>query len=111
MDAAEKDYGYFALISNEIKDPIKALETYRNKDLVEKAFGNLKERLNMRRTVMSSDSALEGKLFVQFIALIYLSYIKSRCRNRVYIKATLCRNFWMILMSSNALNSPVVLCV
>jgi len=78
VDAAEKDYGFLALISNEIKDPIKALETYRNKDLVEKAFGNLKERLNMRRTGVSSDSALEGKLFAQFIALIYLSYIKKQ---------------------------------
>jgi len=77
VDTAEKDYGFFALISNKIKDPIKALEIYRNKDLVEKAFGNLKERLNMRRTSVSSDSALEGKLFVQFIALIYLSYIKK----------------------------------
>lgn len=75
---AEKDYGFFVLISNEIKDPITALETYRNKDLVEKAFGNLKERLNLRRTAVSSESALEGKLFVQFVALIYLSYIKKR---------------------------------
>lgn len=78
INKAEKDYGFFALISNEIKDPIKALEIYRNKDLVEKAFGNLKERLNMRRTTVSSDSALEGKLFVQFVALIYLSYIKKQ---------------------------------
>jgi transposase len=46
--------------------------------LVEKAFGNLKERLNLRRTAVSSDSALEGKLFVQFISLIYLSYIKKQ---------------------------------
>jgi len=49
MAKAEKDYGFIALLSNEIKDPIKALETYRNKDLGEKAFGNLKERLNLRR--------------------------------------------------------------
>lgn len=75
---AERDYGYFVLISNEIKNPILALETYRNKDLVEKAFGNLKERLNLRRTAVSSESSLEGKLFVQFIALIYLSHIKKQ---------------------------------
>ena len=75
---AEKDYGFFALISNEIKDPIAALDLYRNKDIVEKAFGNLKERLNLRRTAVSSESSLEGKLFVQFIALIYLSYIKKQ---------------------------------
>ena len=77
LDAAKKNYGYFALISNEIKDPLEALEIYRSKDLVEKAFGNLKERLNMRRTSVSSAENLEGKLFVQFVALIYLSYYKE----------------------------------
>ncbi|MHC1758105.1 MAG: IS1634 family transposase [Negativicutes bacterium] len=77
IDKAQKNYGYFALLSNGIKDPLEALEIYRSKDLIEKAFGNLKERLNMRRTSVSSDENLEGKLFVQFIALIYLSYIKK----------------------------------
>lgn len=74
---AEKDYGFFALLSNDIKDPIIALEIYRNKDLVEKAFGNLKERLNLRRTAVSSESSLDGKLFVQFIALIFMSHLKK----------------------------------
>jgi len=59
-------------------DAKKALELYRNKDVVEKAFGNLKERLNMRRLLVSSEQSLEGKLFVQFIALIYISYIKKQ---------------------------------
>lgn len=74
---AEKDYGFFALLSNDIKDPIIALEIYRNKDLVEKAFGNLKERLNLRRTAVSSESSLDGKLFVQFIAMIFMSHLKK----------------------------------
>jgi len=47
----------------------------------EKAFGNLKERLNMRRTLVSSEQSLEGKLFVEFIALIYLSYVKKRMQD------------------------------
>jgi hypothetical protein len=55
MDAAEKNYGYFSLISNGVKDPLDALEIYRSKDMIEKAFGNLKERLNMRRTSVSSE--------------------------------------------------------
>ena len=74
---AEKNYGYFALISNDVKDPLDALEIYRSKDMIEKAFGNLKERLNMRRTSVSSEENLDGKLLVQFVALIYLSYIKK----------------------------------
>lgn len=77
LDDAVKNCGYFALISNGVKEPLEALEIYRAKDVIEKAFGNLKERLNMRRTSVSSEENLEGKLFVQFIALIYLSYIKK----------------------------------
>ncbi len=46
---AEKNYGYFVLMSNGIKDPVEALRIYRLKDLIEKSFGNLKERLSMRR--------------------------------------------------------------
>lgn len=86
MDEAKLNYGYFALISNEIKDPIEALEIYRNKDLVEKAFGNLKERLNLRRLSVSSDASLDGKLFVEFIALIFLSYLKKNMQDQDLFK-------------------------
>lgn len=77
IDAAARNYGYFALLSNEVKDPIQALALYRNKDVIEKAFGNLKDRLNFRRMEVSSERSLDGKLFVEFIALIFLSYLKK----------------------------------
>lgn len=77
IDAVERYYGYFALLSNGVKDSLEALKIYRSKDMIEKAFGNMKERLNLRRTSVSSEENLEGKLFVQFVALIYLSYIKK----------------------------------
>jgi len=82
LDAAEKNYGYFTLMSNDISDPIEALEIYRSKDLIEKAFGNLKERLNMRRTSVSSEENLEGKFFVQFVALLYLASIDKTMREQ-----------------------------
>lgn len=47
---------------------------YRLKDLIEKSFGNLKERLSMRRMAVASEEDFEGKLFVQFIALQLMSY-------------------------------------
>ena len=75
---AKRYYGFFALLSNEKKDSIEALELYRNKDVAEKAFGNLKEKLNLRRTLVSSEQGLDGKLFVEFVALIYLSYLKKQ---------------------------------
>lgn len=83
---AKRYYGYFVLLSNETMDAITALEIYRNKDVVEKAFGNLKERLNMRRTLVSSEQSLNGKLFTEFIALIYLSYIKKQMQEKNLFK-------------------------
>ncbi|MCQ2402547.1 MAG: transposase [Lentisphaeria bacterium] len=79
---ARREHGFFALISNEVKDPIVALSTYRSKDVVEKAFGNLKERLNCRRLLTSSDESLNGKLFVEFVALIYLAYINRKMQEK-----------------------------
>ena len=80
-------YGFFALLGNETMDAITALDLYRNKDVIEKAFGNLKERLNMRRTLVSSEQSLEGKLFVNFVALIYLSYIKKQMQDTDLFKS------------------------
>jgi transposase len=76
MDEARKNFGFFVLLSNGIKNPVEALRIYRSKDMIEKAFNDLKNRLNMRRTWVSSEENLEGKLFLQFIALIYTSYVK-----------------------------------
>ena len=86
VQEAKRYYGFFALITNEPMDAVTALELYRNKDVVEKAFGNLKERLNMRRTLVSSEQSLDGKLFVQFVALIYLSYIKKQMQEKGLFK-------------------------
>ena len=67
--------GYFVLMSNEIKDSKEAIEIYRKKDMVEKAFDNLKDRLEMKRTQVHSDETLTGRFFLQFLALIFVSQI------------------------------------
>jgi len=87
MAEAKRNFGYFSLLSNDIQDAIQALEIYRNKDVVEKAFDNLKERLNLRRLAVSSEQSLDGKLFVQFIALIYLSYITKKMQESKLFKS------------------------
>jgi transposase len=90
VSKAKRYFGFFSMITNETMDGATALELYRNKDVVEKAFGNLKERLNMRRALVSSEQSLDGKLFVQFVALIYLSYIKKQMQvNDLFKKYTL----------------------
>lgn len=86
MAEAKLNYGYFALLSNEIKDAVEALEIYRNKDSVEKAFSNLKDRMNMRRLAVSSEKSLDGKLFIQFIGLIFVSYITKKMQENNLFK-------------------------
>ena len=94
----EKNYGYFALMSNGIKDPVVALMIYRAKDLIEKSFSNLKERLNMRRMAVASEDNFEGKLFVQFVALELLSYIKNRWTTKGCSGTIQCSRCWMNLI-------------
>jgi len=98
---AKRYYGYFAFLSNEKMDSITALELYRNKDMVEKAFGNLKERLNMRRTLVSSEKSLDGKLFTAFVGLEILSYIKLHMQQKSSLLITLCSRYSINWILSN----------
>lgn len=68
MAEVKSRFGYFALLSNEIKDPIAALEIYQNKDVIEKAFSS---RLNCRRTLVSSELSLDGKALRRVRCLDY----------------------------------------
>ncbi len=77
---ARRYLGYFALITNEKMDAFTALHLYRMKDVVEKAFGNIKERLNMRRLLVSSEKGLDGKIFTEFVALILISYLDHKMK-------------------------------
>ena len=90
IDAARANFGFFALLSNGVKDSVEAINIYRSKDLIEKAFSDLKDRLSMRRTSMSSEENLEGKLFLQFVGLIHLLFVK-----RAMDKAGLFKNYTM----------------
>lgn len=87
---ARKYLGYFALITNEKMDAFTALHLYRMKDVVEKAFGNIKDRLNMRRLLVSSEKGLDGKIFTEFVALILVSYLDHKMKETgLYNKYTM----------------------
>ena len=72
--------GFQALLTNSIKDPVEAIQIYRDKDVVEKSFNDLKNQLDMKRLRMHSATTVEGRLFVQFIALIYMSALRGEMR-------------------------------
>lgn len=78
--------GFQALLSNRIKDPVEALRIYRDKDKVEKSFDDLKNQLDMKRLRMHSSRATDGRLLVQFIALILMSALRKDMRKSQLIK-------------------------
>lgn len=72
--------GWFVLVSNTIKDAQQALTVYREKDCVEKSFDDLKNQMDMKRLRVHSAAAMEGRIFVQFLALILSTWIKNKMR-------------------------------
>ena len=69
--------GFFSILSNAIKDPITALRVYRAKDVVENSFDDLKNTLDMKRLRIHSSVAMDARLFLQFLALIYICKIRN----------------------------------
>ena len=75
IDKTLKRLGFFVLLTTEHKlTELEILEKYRNKDIVEKSFDNLKNEIDMKRLRCHSDNTVDGKLFVSFIALIIRAY-------------------------------------
>src|SRR3990167_2345754 len=73
----ENTAGFLVLLSNTIKDSAYALQVYRDKDLVEKTFDDLKNSMDSKRLRVHLDESMKGRLFIQFIALIFISYISK----------------------------------
>lgn len=87
VEEKTKYAGYFVLLTNSKMTSTEVLSYYRDKDQVEKAFMNLKDRLSMRRLKVSSERSLEGKIFVQYLALILVSELKNRMEQAELFKA------------------------
>lgn len=73
----KKYSGFFCILSNKIKSAEEALKVYRNKDVVENCFDDLKNHLDMKRLRVHSSQSMDSRLFLQFIALIYVSSIRN----------------------------------
>ena len=82
----KKYSGFFCVMSNTIKTASKALEVYRAKDIVENCFDDLKNHLDMKRLRVHDSAAMDGRLFLQFIALIYISSIRRTIQTNEKLK-------------------------
>ena len=57
-----------------------ALRIYREKDAVENSFDDLKNGLDMKRLRIHSATAMDSRLFLQFLALILICRIRNTTR-------------------------------
>lgn len=74
IDALRKNLGYFALISTDSSlSSEEALTIYRQKDVIEKSFDQLKNGMDYRRMRTHYTKTTEGKLFVAFLGLVMRS--------------------------------------
>ena len=80
--------GYVLFLTFDLKlNPIEVLEIYRNKDVIEKNFDDLKNVLDFSRLKNHINNTTDGKKFVSFIALILRSYIANNLpKLKTYLK-------------------------
>ena len=69
--------GFFCILTNVKMDSGVLLDIYRRKDVVENCFDDLKNGLDMKRLRVHSSAAMDTRLFIQFLASILLSRIRS----------------------------------
>jgi len=69
--------GFFCILTNVKTDSGELLEVYRRKDAVENCFDDLKNSLDMKRLRVHSSATMDSRLFIQFIALILISRMRT----------------------------------
>lgn len=61
--------GSFVIISDTVKNSSAAYRAYAARKAVEEVFSSLKSRMQMRRVRVSTEESLDGKCFIQFLAV------------------------------------------
>jgi transposase len=77
----KKYLGFFCILSSVMENKTKTLEIYRAKDVVEKSFDDLKNLLDSKRIRVHTSFAMDSRIFLQFLALICISRIRTICKN------------------------------
>ena len=74
--------GHICFITNDktIGTAADALKEYSTRDYIEKDFDEMKNDLDVRRIRVHTDDRMKARLFIQFIAEIYMREIRVRLR-------------------------------
>ena len=78
IEEAKRYWGYFVLVSNEIKDPFDALKAYRSREKIEGLFATYKDSFDGRKPRTWYPENLYGRQFAQFVGLGYHCFLAKR---------------------------------
>jgi transposase len=76
-----RNLGYFCILTNTNLSSKEVLSIYRRKDVIEKNFDEIKNRIDMKRIRTHQTETTEGKLFCSFISLIVSAEMGEKLRN------------------------------
>lgn len=82
--------GYWVIVSDVIKHTHVAYNAYKARGTVEEVFSTMKTRMKINRMRVSTDSSLDGKCFIQFIAVsiwMLLEYVVDAKREKGELKS------------------------
>jgi transposase len=81
ISQAVNRFGKVILLSSTKRSWEEVLSLYRNRDVIEKEFDNLKNELEVMPLRVSKLSTLKGLLFIFFISLVIRSLLLQKARN------------------------------
>ena len=85
IDTLIADAGMFVIVSSKQMSAYEALDTYRNRDSIEKLFRAEKSYMGFDCFRVHDDARLKSKLFILFIALIIRTEVYNRLKP-LYLK-------------------------
>ena len=81
IEEAKRYWGYFVLVSNEIRDPFEALKAYRSRKKIEELFATYKDSFDGRKPRTWYPENLYGRQFAQFVGLGYHCFLTKRIQD------------------------------
>jgi hypothetical protein len=107
--ALKKYAGFSCILTTKKMSAMEALEVYRRKEAVENCFDDLKNHLDMKRLRVHSSPAMDSRLFVQFIALILLSKVRSVSKKSDALRVMSVREIMEAMETIRAFREPIFL--
>ncbi|MDR1052061.1 MAG: transposase [Deltaproteobacteria bacterium] len=80
IQSLERYCGFFCIFTELDLTASQVLTIYRNKDLIEKCFDDVKNHIDMKRLRTHNSKTTDGKLFCSFISLIAVTEMMIKLR-------------------------------